>query len=166
VVESHRAFVGLGSNRDDPVGRVRRAVERLKAIPGVSGLRASALYLTAPWGVKDQPDFVNAVAVMDTVRGPLELLDELQALEVTAGRRRDGERWGPRVLDLDLLMYGDLQMDTPRLTLPHPRMHERAFVLVPLLELAPDARIPGHGPAARCLEALGPEGIRPLEAGR
>lgn len=164
MTEANRAFIGLGSNRDDPAARVLWAIERLRALPRSTGLRASGLYLTPPWGMVDQPDFVNAVAALDTTLEPLELLDELQALETAAGRRREGERWGPRVLDLDLLLYGDRQMETPRLTVPHPRMHERAFVLVPLLELAPGVLIPGHGPAARCLDRLDRAGIRPLEA--
>lgn len=163
AVEPARAFVGLGSNLQSPASRVRAALNDLSELPGTRLRRASRLYRSPPWGVADQPDFVNAVAALDTQLSPESLLAELQELERAAGRAREGARWGPRVLDLDLLLHGDTLRDDPQLTLPHPRMHERAFVLVPLLEIAPGMRIPGRGDAAECLGALDAEGVVPLE---
>jgi len=139
-----RAYVALGSNQDDPAARVRAAFESLDACPQVRVVKRSSLYLTAPWGVTDQPDFINAAAELETGLPPAALMQLLLDVERHAGRSREGTRWGPRVLDLDLLMYGDLVVDLPGLTLPHPRMAERAFVLLPLHEIAPDLRVPGH----------------------
>lgn len=164
AVERVRAFVGLGSNLGKPAGQVRHAMTALDALPGTGVTAASRLYRTAPWGITDQPDFVNAVAEIATDLEPQRLLDALQALEREAGRFRDGERWGPRVLDLDLLLYDDRVSSDARLTLPHPRMHQRAFVLVPLLEIAPDTGIPGLGPAAHLLDALDASDVVPMES--
>ncbi len=108
-------------------------------------LARSKLYATEPWGNRDQPDFINAVAVLDTPLSARELLDALLLIERNAGRERSGERWGPRTLDLDILLYGDSRIDEPALHVPHPRLHERAFVLVPLAEIAPLLYIPGAG---------------------
>lgn len=157
-----RAFVGLGSNLSGPERQVRRALEALERLPGTRWVGASSLYRSRPWGRGDQPDFINAVAALDADLSPPRLLDLLKAMERDAGRVRDGERWGPRVLDLDLLLYGDRRMDSPELTLPHPRMHERAFVLVPLLDLNPDIEIPGYGPVAALLESLDAGGVSRL----
>lgn len=165
VAETVRAYVGLGSNLGSPVRRVRAALDSLAGFPETQLHAASRLYRSPPWGVTDQPDFVNAVAALDTGLAPGPLLAGLQALEEEAGRTREGIRWGPRILDLDLLLYDELRCDDPRLTLPHPRMHERAFVLVPLLEIAPGIRIPGRGDAASCLAGLEAGGIVPLEEG-
>ena len=164
AAEPVHAFVGLGSNLEDPARQVRRALDGLAGLPATELATASRLYRTAPWGVSDQPDFINAVARVTTTLDPWTLLEGLQALEQRAGRVRDGERWGPRVLDLDLLLYGDRVSRDERLTLPHPRMHERAFVLVPLLEIAPDIEIPAQGLAADCLAGLDASDVRPLEA--
>lgn len=155
--------MGLGSNLDSPARHVRAALDDLAVLPETRMRAASRLYRSSPWGLEDQPDFVNAVAALDTRLPPEALLAELQTLEKQAGRVRDGARWGPRVLDLDLLLYGDRVSDDPHLTLPHPRMHERAFVLVPLLEIAPGARIPGRGSAAACLAGLDDRGVVPEE---
>jgi len=140
-----RAYVALGSNQDDPQQQVRAAFEALGSLPGTRRVRHSALYRTAPWGVTDQPDFINAVAELDTVLEPMALMRALLRIEARAGRTREGRRWGPRTLDLDLLLYGDLQLDVPGLTVPHPRIAERAFVLLPLAELDATAVIPGQG---------------------
>ncbi len=146
------AYIGLGSNLDNPEAQLAQAIEHLAQVPGLVLRGASSLYRSAPWGELDQPDFINAVAQVDTTLAPESLLDVLVQIEAVAGRARS-RRWGPRTLDLDLLLYEGVQCDLPRLQLPHPRMHERAFVLVPLLELAPDIIIPGHG-RARDLLAL------------
>lgn len=154
----HRAFVGLGSNQSGPLGGpaeyVEEALGRLTASDRLELLRRSRLYRTAPWGKTDQDDFVNAVAELSTDLGPTELLECLQAIEAALGRRR-GARWGPRLIDLDLLCVDDLRLEDERLVLPHPRMHERAFVLAPLLELDADFRIPGRGRADVLLAEIG-----------
>ncbi|MDX1380154.1 MAG: 2-amino-4-hydroxy-6-hydroxymethyldihydropteridine diphosphokinase [Xanthomonadales bacterium] len=145
------AWVGLGGNREDSDRLIDEALARIAASPELRLLRRSALYRTPPWGVTDQPDFVNAVAELEAGLPAPELLQLLLRIETDLGRRRDGERWGPRCIDLDLLAYDDLECRTDALELPHPRMHLRAFVLVPLLELAPGFVIPGRGPAVDCL---------------
>lgn len=141
------AFVGLGSNLDDPRERVLEAVSALAGLPGVTLYARSGLYGSRPMGPADQPDYVNAVAWLRTDVHPHALLDLLQMLETDAGRSRTGQRWGPRRLDLDLLVYGDERLGDGRLTLPHPGIGERAFVLLPLAEIAPDLDIPGLGSA-------------------
>jgi 2-amino-4-hydroxy-6-hydroxymethyldihydropteridine diphosphokinase len=140
-----RAFVALGSNLDDPLRQVLRGFDALSRLPETRVIAHSRLYRSAPWGLNEQPEFINAAAELDTGLRPRELLDALLAIERAAGRERNGARWGPRVLDLDLLLYGDRQSDEPGLTLPHAHLHERAFVLLPLKDLAPDLHVPGRG---------------------
>jgi 2-amino-4-hydroxy-6-hydroxymethyldihydropteridine diphosphokinase len=139
--------VAIGSNIEAPEAQVARAFEELAALPRTTLLARSNLHRTAPVGFADQPDFVNACALLDTSLEPRELLDELLALEKRHGRVRTVPN-GPRSLDLDIVLYGDRVIDEPGLKVPHPRAHERAFVLVPLLEVWPDAVIPGRGAAA------------------
>ena len=146
-----RAYVGLGANLGDARATLRAALRELAATPGIVACRASGFYRTAPVDAAG-PDFVNAVAAVDTTLAPLALLDALQALENHHGRVRP-YRNAPRTLDLDLLLYGDTAMDTPRLVLPHPRMHQRAFVLAPLGELAPGLVLP-QGPLQMLLAQL------------
>ena len=141
------AHIGLGSNLEDPVLQVRRGIEELGRLPRTCLLACSSLYRTAPVGKLDQPDFVNAVAVLDTELSPRALLQELLAVEARHGRVR-GEPNGPRTLDLDLLLLGERIIREPGLEVPHPRMHQRAFVLLPLAELSPDTVIPGRGSVA------------------
>lgn len=151
------AFVGLGGNLGDAAASLREAFAALGRLPDTRLLRASRLYRTPAWGVTAQPDFLNAVAMIETGLAPLALLENLLRLERDAGRDRlaDGaERWGPRTLDLDLLLYGDAAIDVPGLKVPHPHLHERAFALLPLLEIAPDIHIPGHGAAADALATM------------
>ena len=148
------AFIGLGANLDDPCAHVRRAFEALAQVPQSALVARSSLWRSAPWGYAHQPDFINAVARIESDLSAGELLDELQKVESAHGRERSFTN-APRTLDLDLLLYGDEVRHTARLTLPHPRMHERAFVLRPLIEIAPDAAIPGRGTASTCLAALG-----------
>ncbi|MDI9240357.1 2-amino-4-hydroxy-6-hydroxymethyldihydropteridine diphosphokinase [Lysobacter sp. LF1] len=145
---SQVAFVGLGSNVGDGIATLHAALAALDSLTHTRLLRASRLYRTTAWGVTSQPDFINAVAMLHTQRTPRELLSDMLEIERLAGRdrRADGsDRWGPRTLDLDLLLYGDEVVDEPGLHVPHPHLHERAFVLVPLAEIAPEARIPGIG---------------------
>ena len=138
----HRAFIALGSNLQDPQQQVQRAMEELNGLPGTRLVARSSLYRTAPVGYDDQPDFINAVAEVETTLEAEALMRQLLALEATFGRERPFPN-APRVLDLDLLLYDNLELDTEVLTLPHPRMHERGFVLLPLAEIAPDLMIPG-----------------------
>jgi len=155
---SVRARIGLGGNVGDSVATLRAALLDLDALPLTRLLRASKLYRTPAWGLVEQPDFVNAVALLDTTLGARELLDGLLGVERAFGRERR-ERWGPRLLDLDLLLYGDAIIDEPGLHVPHPHLHERAFALLPLLEIDPEALIPGRGRARDALAALAYEGI-------
>lgn len=138
------AYVALGSNLEDPQRQLRSGLESLAALPATRLLRASSFYRSAPVGYADQPDFVNAVAAIETGLSPRGLLDALLAVERRHGRVREFPN-APRTLDLDIVAYGDRTIDEPGLAVPHPRMHERAFVMVPLAEIAPDAAIPGRG---------------------
>ena len=159
-----RAYVGLGGNVGSARDTLRAAIRTFDALPSTRLLRASRLYRTPAWGREDQPEFVNAAAAIETTLAPRALLEALLAIERTHGRERDadGERWGPRTLDLDLLLYGGDEVDEPGLHVPHPHLHERAFVLVPLLEIAPDLVIPGRGSARTALAAIGSDGIEAL----
>lgn len=157
------AWIGLGANLGDAAGTLRAALAALAATPGIGAVQASRLYRTPAWGRVDQPDFLNACARLDTTLAPLELLDRLQAIERDHGRvRAPDSHWGPRTLDLDLLLYGSGCIDHPRLQVPHPFMHLRAFVLVPLAELWPQARIPGHGSVAALLGGMETSQVRPI----
>ena len=144
------AFIGLGSNLEDPQKQVVRALQALEDLPHSRLLAHSSLYRSAPVGYLEQPDFINAVAWIETGLAPRELLDALLELEHECGRTREF-RNAPRTLDLDILLYGNLQHHEHGLTVPHPQMHLRAFVLQPLLEIAPDCEIPGIGSAAEAL---------------
>lgn len=147
------AYVGIGSNLDDPVRQVTGARAALEGLPDSGWFAHSGLWRSAPVGPGHQPDFVNACAGFLTRLDPHDLLARLQGLERNAGRIR-GERWGPRTLDLDLLVLGSLTLDEPGLILPHPRMAERNFVLLPLSEIAPHLPVPGLGTVARLLEGV------------
>ena len=160
--ERVRAYVGLGANLGDRLSTLQRALDLLGAYPGITVVRSSRVYETDPVGGPPQPGFLNAVAEVRTRLGPSDLLRACLAVEDTLGRVRR-ERWGPRTIDLDLLSYGREEVDEPGLTVPHPRMHERAFVLVPLLELDADPPLPGGRRAAQL--RLAPSqlaGVRPF----
>lgn len=146
-------FIALGANLADPIGQILGAIEELGRLPDTRLLARSSLYRSRPVGGPAQPDYVNAVARLTTLLTPRELLMHCLAIEARHGRRRDGKNT-PRTLDLDLLLYDGLVMHEPGLTLPHPRMHERGFVLRPLAEIAPDAIIPGRGDVRRVLAAV------------
>lgn len=144
VTPAVTVYIGLGSNLDNPVQQLKTALNELSRLPGTRLLQASSLYSSKPVGPQDQPDFVNAVACLETTLEPLTLLDQLQALE-QAHRRIRERHWGPRTLDLDLLLYDDQQISHPRLTVPHSQMHLRGFVLLPLVEISPNLSLPGKG---------------------
>ena len=158
------AYIGLGSNLDHPRRHVARALAELSRLPRSRIIRASPNYVSAPLGCAEpQPDYVNAVAALRTTLSPRSLLARMHAIE--RRHRRDhharAHRNAARTLDLDLLLYGRRRLHQPGLTLPHPRMHERAFVLRPLLDLAPAASVPGHGAARRLLRAVRDQSIKP-----
>lgn len=155
------AYVGLGSNLDRPREQVLAALEELERLPQTHLVSRSRLYRSAPLGHEAQPDFVNAVARIDTGLEPLLLLAELQAIEKRHGRERPFPD-APRTLDLDLLLYGDEVITSSSLTVPHPRMHERAFVLRPLAEICPAASVPGRGTAAQLLQACPAQDVEPM----
>jgi 2-amino-4-hydroxy-6-hydroxymethyldihydropteridine diphosphokinase len=142
------AYVGLGSNLGDRESMITRAADLIDAV------RLSTIRETEPWGYEDQPAFLNAVAEVETELAPRPLLDRLLEVESSLGRERDGPRWGPRTIDLDLLLYGQLAVDEPGLTVPHPRLAGRLFVLEPLNELAPAQKIPGNGTVSQALAGL------------
>jgi len=148
------AWIALGGNRADSGQLLRTSLSMLDEAADVQVLRRSRFYRSAPWGMEQQPDFVNAVAELETALSPRQLLELLLEFESRLGRERLGPRWGPRCIDLDLLTYQDLVLKSEDLELPHPRMHLRAFVLLPILELEPGFVIPGAKPAADCLAAL------------
>ena len=149
-----RAYVGLGANLGDRESTIRRALVLLGDRPGVKILLVSTLRETEPVGFVDQPSFLNGAAMLETTLDPESLLGELLAVELELGRDRHGPRNGPRTIDLDLLLHGDLAVDAPGLCVPHPRLHERAFALEPLVELDPSIRIPGRGTVAEALAGL------------
>ena len=157
------AYLGLGANLDDPARQVRRAFDELAALPASRLVSRSPLYKSPPLGPPDQPDYINAVAALETTLPPLELLAALRAIEVRHGRTRVGSRWGPRSLDLDILLYGDLMLDSPELRLPHPGLHERAFVLYPLYDVAPELEVPGRGRVRELRARLAAPRIERLE---
>ncbi|WP_372014843.1 2-amino-4-hydroxy-6-hydroxymethyldihydropteridine diphosphokinase [Pseudoxanthomonas sp. 10H] len=157
------ACIGLGANLGRPVAALRGAVAALDGLPDSRVLAASRLYRTPAWGRLDQPDFVNAAVLLQTRLAPQALLAALLGIEQQAGRERDPDaRWGPRVLDLDLLLYGGQVVDLPGLRVPHPHLHERAFALVPLAEIAPAEPFPGHGTVAEALRAVDAGGVEAL----
>jgi 2-amino-4-hydroxy-6-hydroxymethyldihydropteridine diphosphokinase len=156
------AYVAIGSNLNDPQARVHEAFERLALLPATRLVLRSRLYSTQPMGPQDQPCFVNAAAGLLTQLGARELMDSLLQIETTMGRHRQ-ERWGPRVIDLDLIWMLGETVDEPGLTVPHPGVSTRNFVLYPLADIAPALRIPGHGNVSELLRRAGDAGISVLE---
>jgi 2-amino-4-hydroxy-6-hydroxymethyldihydropteridine diphosphokinase len=149
-----RAYVGLGANLGDREAMLRSALEQLGAEPGIDVMAVSKLRDTDPVGITDQPRFLNAAAAVETDLTARELLDRLLGIERRLGRTREAPRFGPRTIDLDLLLYGDEQIDDPGLEVPHPRLHERLFALEPLADLDPDLVVPGRGPLADIVAGL------------
>ena len=148
-----RAVIGLGANLGEPAAQLRAAIAAIARLSGTRILKASSLYRTAPVGYAAQPAFVNAAVAIETTLAPRALLDALLAIERSAGRERTFKD-APRTLDLDILLYGDRTIDEPGLAVPHPRLYERAFALAPLVEIEPEAVVPGRGRAADLLAAL------------
>lgn len=136
------AYIGLGSNLADPALQIRQAIVQMRTIPNSQVTKISSLYFSRPMGPQDQPDYMNAVLAIETQLTPIELLEQLQKIEYKAGRVRKDNRWGARILDLDILLFGDNVIDSERLTIPHYGMKLREFVLLPLQEIAPDLRLP------------------------
>jgi 2-amino-4-hydroxy-6-hydroxymethyldihydropteridine diphosphokinase len=163
MTEPHVAFVALGSNLDGPRAQVTRGMQEVGLLHATRVLERSSLYRTAPVGFADQPDFVNAVVMVETALAPLDLLAELLGIERRHGRVREFLN-APRTLDLDVLLYGDLVLRESGLALPHPRMHERAFVLMPLAEIAPDTLIPGKGRVLDLLRGCQDQRLERLDA--
>ncbi|AIR65258.1 2-amino-4-hydroxy-6-hydroxymethyldihydropteridine diphosphokinase [Cedecea neteri] len=153
------AYIALGSNQASPLEQVSSALDALAAIPQSRMVATSSFYRTPPLGPQDQPDYLNAAVVLDTGLSAEALLDHTQRIELEHGRVRKAERWGPRTLDLDLMLFGDEVMHTERLTVPHYDMKNRAFMLVPLLEIAPECRFPDGQSVAAILASLSQEGI-------
>jgi 2-amino-4-hydroxy-6-hydroxymethyldihydropteridine diphosphokinase len=160
-----RAYIGIGSNLENPVAQVKEAIEELKVLPDTILAACSSLYSSKPMGPQDQPDYVNAVAALDTLLSPVELLQHLQRIEELQGRERDGEQWGPRILDLDLLLYGKKVIDADGLKIPHPGLHERDFVIVPLAEVAGNLNIPGHGLLTSLINSVENHSLKKLITG-
>ena len=149
-------YIGLGSNLQNPLQQIKTAINDLQSLAGVTIITVSSLYQSPPMGPADQPDYINAVISLETSLSPHQLLDALQSVEQLHGRERK-RHWGERTLDLDILLYGEQILDDERLKIPHPGMHERAFVLYPLAEIAPDIEIPGRGALQQILPSC-PQG--------
>lgn len=167
-------YIGIGSNLDDPLAHVITAIHELGQLDGCQFLSASSLYKSRPLSspasppasnpmyTGSQPDYINAVVAINTTKDELKLLDDLQDMEHRHGRVREGERWGPRTLDLDILLADDKIINHPRLIIPHPGLHQRSFVLYPLQEIAPDLIIPGHGSLQELIAQCDDEGLERL----
>ncbi|OLQ92798.1 2-amino-4-hydroxy-6-hydroxymethyldihydropteridine diphosphokinase [Vibrio ponticus] len=153
------AYIAVGSNLADPVAQANAAIDALKLLPSSEFIQASQLYSSAPMGPQDQPDYINAVVAIKTELTPLELLNCTQAIELEQGRVRKDERWGPRTLDLDIVLYGNEVIDSERLTVPHYGMREREFVLYPLAEIAPNLTLPDGTELAQLLNQVDRNGL-------
>jgi 2-amino-4-hydroxy-6-hydroxymethyldihydropteridine diphosphokinase len=158
-----RVFIGIGSNLQQPIQQVRQAMQALAHLPDTQLIATSRLYRSAPMGPQQQPDYTNAVAALETALAASELLHLLHGIEQAQGRIRDGSRWGPRTLDLDILLFGDECINQPDLVVPHPGLYERNFVLYPLSELAPALVIPGRGALSGLLARCPATGLEPLD---
>ena len=162
VATMTRVYIGIGSNLQEPIQQVQQAIAALSQLPSTQLLSRSRLYRSSPMGSQDQPDYINAVAEIETTLTPLELLQALNEIERTQGRVRDGSRWGPRTIDLDILLFGDECINLPQLTIPHPGLHERNFVLYPLQEIAPALEIPGRGELVTLVANCPASGLEPI----
>jgi len=159
---NRRTVIAMGSNLGDRLDYLQGGLDGLFDTPRITFLAVSPVYQTAPVGGPEQPDYLNAVVIAETTMPARAVLERCLSLEDAYGRVRD-ERWGPRTLDLDLIIYGDEVSNSPGLTLPHPHAHERAFVLAPWHDADPEAQLPGHGPVADLLAALGTAGVARVE---
>jgi 2-amino-4-hydroxy-6-hydroxymethyldihydropteridine diphosphokinase len=157
--DNRKAFIGLGANLGDPPAQLREALRLIGARPGIRVVATSRFYRSAPLGPGEQPEYCNAVCAVDTDLNPDRLLTHLHGVERAMGRERPPQRWAPRLIDLDLLHYQRVTMKTSRITLPHPELHKRNFVVVPLAEIAPDLELPGLGRVDELARKLGTEGL-------
>ncbi|WP_312382690.1 2-amino-4-hydroxy-6-hydroxymethyldihydropteridine diphosphokinase [Atlantibacter subterraneus] len=154
-----RVYLAIGSNLASPLEQVNAALAALAEIPESQLVAVSDFYRTPPLGPQDQPDYLNAAVALETALAPEALLDHTQRIELQQGRERKAHRWGPRTLDLDIMLFGEMQIDTPRLTVPHYDMKNRAFMLLPLAQIAPDLRFPNGDKLSDLLANLDPSGI-------
>ena len=154
-----RVYLAIGSNLASPLEQVNAALAALAEIPESQLVAVSDFYRTPPLGPQDQPDYLNAAVALETALAPEALLDHTQGIELQQGRERKAHRWGPRTLDLDIMLFGEMQIDTPRLTVPHYDMKNRAFMLLPLAQIAPDLRFPDGDKLSDLLANLDPSGI-------
>ncbi|CAG21480.1 MULTISPECIES: 2-amino-4-hydroxy-6-hydroxymethyldihydropteridine diphosphokinase [Photobacterium] len=154
-----RSYIAIGSNLGDPISQAMSAIKALKQIPAITVVAESSLYSSTPMGPQNQPDYINAVVAIDTTLTPLELLNATQAIELEHGRVRKDERWGPRTLDLDIILYGDLEHHCERLTVPHYGMKVREFVLYPLAEIIPDLILPDNTALSQLLTQVDRNGL-------
>ena len=154
-----RVYLAIGSNLASPLEQVNAALAALADIPESQLVAVSDFYRTPPLGPQDQPDYLNAAVALETALAPEALLDHTQRIELQQGRERKAHRWGPRTLDLDIMLFGEMQIDTPRLTVPHYDMKNRAFMLLPLAQIAPDLRFPDGDKLSELLEKLDHSGI-------
>ncbi|MGI5308517.1 2-amino-4-hydroxy-6-hydroxymethyldihydropteridine diphosphokinase [Rheinheimera sp. WS51] len=157
-----RCYIGLGANLDQPLAQLQQALVAIEAIPHTTLIAASSFYASKPMGPQDQPDYVNAVAALDSELTAETLLDNLQQIELNQGRQRKDERWGPRTLDLDILLYGQQTIDTPRLTVPHYGLTQREFVLYPLAEITPELILPDGTSLQQLLNQVPDNGLYKL----
>ena len=155
-------YIGIGSNLEDPLAQVTRAINQLTTLRQSKLISCSSLYASKPMGPDGQLDYINAVVSIKTQLSPMDLLDELQGIEIEHGRVRTGQRWGPRTLDLDILLFGEKTINSDRLLVPHPGLHERAFVLYPLSEINPELMIPGKGCLATLIEHCPLDGLKKI----
>ena len=156
------AYIGLGSNMHSPIKQIKSAIKLIEEIASTEITDVSSLYKSKPLGPQDQDDYINAVVKIETELMPYELLERMQEIEKQHGRIR-GERWGPRVIDLDILMFGNKIMTDQKLTIPHPEIHNRSFVLVPLAEIDSDCEIPGKGPISDLLATIDKSNVVQLQ---
>jgi 2-amino-4-hydroxy-6-hydroxymethyldihydropteridine diphosphokinase len=154
-----RSYIAIGSNLGDPISQTMSAIEALKQISAITVIAESSLYSSTPMGPQNQPDYINAVVAIDTTLTPLDLLNATQAIELEHGRVRKDERWGPRTLDLDIILYGDLEHHCERLTVPHYGMKVREFVLYPLAEIIPDLILPDNTALSQLLTQVDRNGL-------
>ncbi len=159
---TERAFIALGSNLDDPIQHVKSAITDIKKLQNVKLISTSHLYQSSPVGPQDQPNFINAVVLVETILTAHELLKSLQQIEEQHGRERKGKRWGPRTLDLDLILYGKKSISTPCLIVPHPEIYNRSFVLLPLFDIEPKLIFPDGKSLKKIISTCNVEGIHPI----
>ncbi|GLO61815.1 2-amino-4-hydroxy-6-hydroxymethyldihydropteridine diphosphokinase [Vibrio sp. MACH09] len=154
-----KVYIAIGSNLSDPVAQANNAIVALQSLPESKLIQVSSLYSSTPMGPKEQPDYINAVAEIDTDLSPLKLLEQTQNIEQRHGRVRKEQRWGPRTLDLDILLFGDQTIETERLTVPHYGMKEREFVLYPLAEIAPELTLPDGTKLQQLIKTVAKNGL-------